>query len=536
MASNDDNPRRDRNRPEDNPFIAFRRFADSQVSSLLNTVFTLPATIANYNNAHQAREQCLFGKADRRQCDKLHDVEAEISELRHDSRELFRAGDVQAVLRKSEELMRLDRQADELRREIVSQAKNGQHLLGQSDADVVEKFANAKGQEWGWSWDWGFPRPFDHEPKSAEAMQEAEAAQQARQIALLSELESEMKSLVGEKTYNDAMSSLMQAFDVDSRAKQAWNRTTTEGVSNHTNQHVRESSAEPRVWTWSKSWQWPPPADSTQSDGNSYSPRVLEQDPELQKAGVQWRAAYEDLVRGERNDRPHCMRSDEPIFPEDRHRRGWFHNRRCGRREQVESSDEPSYEYSHDHEDQHDDPPTPKVDQKQTFPGFEFARPEREVSSDDSTHAPSNGQEQKPLLAQSPQKEAQEEDQSWSDAQRDAYTELDVYEQMAATKDASLPPSHTPDVIQGSSSILSTLTTTERSVAKDGSITTKTILKKRFADGREESSETVHTQHGQEARMESQDPWKPVQQIPSAPVEKAEKKSEEKKGGWFWSS
>jgi hypothetical protein len=103
MANNDDNSRRDRDRLEDNPFIAFRRFADSQVSSLLNTVFTLPATIANYNNVHQAREACLFKKADNTQCDELHRIEDEIAGLRHDGQELYRAGELQEVLRKSEE-------------------------------------------------------------------------------------------------------------------------------------------------------------------------------------------------------------------------------------------------------------------------------------------------------------------------------------------------------------------------------------------------------------------------------------------------
>jgi hypothetical protein len=122
MANNDDNSRRNRERPEDNPFIAFRRFADSQVSSLLNTVFTLPATIANYNNVHQAREACLFKKAGKAQCDKLQELEEEIASLRHEGKELYRVGDLQQVLRKSEELMQLDRHADELRKDIVAES------------------------------------------------------------------------------------------------------------------------------------------------------------------------------------------------------------------------------------------------------------------------------------------------------------------------------------------------------------------------------------------------------------------------------
>ncbi|KAL2354667.1 hypothetical protein BJ546DRAFT_38403 [Cryomyces antarcticus] len=46
-------------------------------------------------------------------------------------------------------------------------------------------------------------------------------------------------------------------------------------------------------------------------------------------------------------------------------------------------------------------------------------------------------------------------------------------------------------------SIISTLTSTERRMAPDGTVTTKVVLKRRFGDGREESSETVHTTQGQ---------------------------------------
>ncbi|TKA79903.1 hypothetical protein B0A49_01105 [Cryomyces minteri] len=46
-------------------------------------------------------------------------------------------------------------------------------------------------------------------------------------------------------------------------------------------------------------------------------------------------------------------------------------------------------------------------------------------------------------------------------------------------------------------SIVSTLTSTGRRIAPDGTVTTKVALKRRFGDGREESSETVHTTQGQ---------------------------------------
>lgn len=103
-------------------------------------------------------------------------------------------------------------------------------------------------------------------------------------------------------------------------------------------------------------------------------------------------------------------------------------------------------------------------------------------------------------------------------------TELDVYEQLLEKPKTTAPVAN----VDGTQpSILSTLTTTERSVAPDGSVTTKVVLKKRFADGREESSETVHTQRGHEMK-----PW----QASRAPqMEKAGEESK-KSSGWFWSS
>ncbi|KAF1848126.1 uncharacterized protein K460DRAFT_277296 [Cucurbitaria berberidis CBS 394.84] len=479
MANSDDNnPRRDPNRPEDNPFIAFRRFADSQVSSLLNTVFTLPATISNYNYAHQAREQCLFGKADERQCDKLHELEAEITELRHEGRELFRRGDIQAVLRNSEELMRSDRRADELRRDIVDTAASTQRgeIVGHNDRELVERVANEKGQEWGWSWDWGFPKPFDHDENASRAMTEEDAARQARQIELMLQLQSEVKKLVGESTYDDAM-------------------------------------AAPRVWSWSRSWQWPPPAEASRPNDSAYSPRVLEEDQEMKKSGVQWQKAYEDLLRAERNERPHCMRSDEPVFPQHRGRRSLFldldgrsgegkplsESKWVARRGLEEEEDEPSYEYAHDHEDQHDDPPSPKV--------------------------------QKVL-----EQDAQKPSQAWQSEERETQTEMDAYEQLLASKEQ---PSTSPAYLNSGtakSSILSTLTSTERTVAPDGSVTTKVVLKKRFADGREESSESVRTQHGQEDNALAKDSWKDMPNVQTPSIEKDISKKTERGRGWFWSS
>ena len=82
-------------------------------------------------------------------------------------------------------------------------------------------------------------------------------------------------------------------------------------------------------------------------------------------------------------------------------------------------------------------------------------------------------------------------------------------------------------------SILSTLTTTERTVLQDGTVHTKVVLKKRFADGREESTETAHTQNPLP---------KPQYQSPTALNDQAQGqvpwkgggKEKERGKGWFW--
>lgn len=69
--------------------------------------------------------------------------------------------------------------------------------------------------------------------------------------------------------------------------------------------------------------------------------------------------------------------------------------------------------------------------------------------------------------------------------------------------------------------VLSTLTTTERTTLPDGTVTTKVIVKKSFSDGRQESSETVSTT-----------------QSGLSPVSIAERDTDKRAKtptGWFWS-
>ncbi|KAK8186970.1 hypothetical protein HDK77DRAFT_275978 [Phyllosticta capitalensis] len=131
-----------------------------------------------------------------------------------------------------------------------------------------------------------------------------------------------------------------------------------------------------------------------------------------------------------------------------------------------------------------------------------------------------------------PPKSSAEHDQEYErflgNSSAEPKTELDAYEQFLGSSSSPSPPSPatkqqpaTPEKPSletvEASPILSTVTTTERTVLPDGTVTTKVVFRKRFADGREESSETLNTTRADAS---------------TAPEQPAEKKNG---GGWFWS-
>jgi hypothetical protein len=86
-------------------------------------------------------------------------------------------------------------------------------------------------------------------------------------------------------------------------------------------------------------------------------------------------------------------------------------------------------------------------------------------------------------------------------------------------------------------SIISTLTTVESRTLPDGSIETKRVLKKKFGDGREESSEVMETQSSRQADR-AHKPVREEQKVAVKVVPEPPSKSREDKtrsgGGWFW--
>ncbi|PNS21091.1 hypothetical protein CAC42_3429 [Sphaceloma murrayae] len=109
-------------------------------------------------------------------------------------------------------------------------------------------------------------------------------------------------------------------------------------------------------------------------------------------------------------------------------------------------------------------------------------------------------------------------------------TELDAYERFLGRangkEEERVEAPKKEELVQ--SKILSTLSTTERTTLPDGTVTTKVILKRRFADGREESTETVSTTHGSSERTGDR-----IDSHPAAERQDQDKNSDRKKG-WFW--
>jgi hypothetical protein len=481
MAGDRDNSRRDENVPETNPFIAFRRFADSQASSLLNMVLTLPATLADASTSQRAHHQCLFGQADPDKCRELFKADDKAEEIIREARESLHRGDVQSIEKKREELMRLHEQTDMLRKQIL-EGRELKHDFDSSDGnkkhtDLVQKVANQKGQEWAgdWDWDWGFPEPSDGASNQSE---KEEGKRRGR-------------------------------WDNSKRFT-----------------HRQESGTEdeePKVWSWS--FHWPPPGDTQRAHNfpsdrphalldefantivdevtrlmrprsfafwnDSYSPRALEDSEQMKWAGIPWRDAFEDLVRAEQGagliPEEHIGHNNrvpynqwvrkfwDPTFAsaDSRHSAGQYPKRVAWEGEENEDNEEPSYEYGHDHEDQHDEPPTPRN--------------------------PTRGA---------------------------PFTELDAYEELLGSSSKQIDSTNV-----SRPSLLSTLTTTERTISPDGTVTTKVVLRKRFADGREENSESVHTE-----RRQDSDGFTPSRNSSDDEQVETGAGANNKKTGWFWSN
>ena len=252
-----------------------------------------------------------------------------------------------------------------------------------------------------------------------------------------------------------------------------------------------------------------------------YSPVWLEQHPRLCDHGAKWRAAFQDLLAIQNGLElpPKCSQSTHESSSD--WVRGIVFSAICKREGNIEESSpvvgKTSENMKHD----------PGLLARFTGP----RQPEDDVDEDEDAD-----------------NDDLTEDDDDDDDDEDEVAELDMYDRIfgsqqssfngvawaAAQSFAHLRSESSPsDVKDGNPSILSTLTTTERTTLQDGSVNTKVVLKKRFSDGREESTETVHQQN---AFCQKQDAAPKTMKDESARETGKDKGSKESKSsGWFWS-
>lgn len=447
MSSSGDNEGPNRQPPEDNPFVAFRRFADKQVAHLLNIVLASPTS-----PRARAEQLCLFGDADFAKCErlfKLNQMQESALWLMEMNKPEYEESFYKEHQRKLESLqeesarlvMDICRDAD--RRNF----RDIRAIHGNDESEqLIETIGNRKGREVAGDWDWDFTEP---------------SRARARPTQLPGTIwERDMPKRLFERAFDELG---------DSFARIVAQMMQPCG-----------SNLSPQYW-----------------------PNALETDKHLSKADVSWRDAFEDLMRVE---------VGAPLIP--KHQLGesnrisytqWlqrFWNPNFGRASMDEgspmntgeypkkvplqmegSSDELSYEYSHDHEDQHDEAPS------------------SESNGEPANNSPS--------------------------------TELDAYEQLLG----SSSPNNNERTSSNSGSIsnpsvLSTLTTTERRYAQDGTMTETTRVTKRFSDGREETSETMRMQRGNEVETRENQYSSHGTAFTHEKRNKFSGASESK--GWFW--
>ncbi|KAF2204419.1 hypothetical protein GQ43DRAFT_437932 [Delitschia confertaspora ATCC 74209] len=498
MTPNDD--RRDQD-DTTNPFILFRHFADRQFSSVIASIANLAFNVDDLTPEHINKnfKECIESGNQPTTCSQIRALEETLAKVNAQGRESYARRDMAGIQKRFAEASDLleeigekrcrlregrngtlqsdnhmqDYQAEHMRKE---QLKRGlgtakQELMDLSPAGsgheetrgTVEQKGAEKGEQWASEWDWDLFRPWGKEG--------------------------------GDNTEGRAWSRsrwCRRGGNHDREAVQAFERRPA-SIADFAWSQIAQTLDEMAPFSDDFVDVFVRPVLPTQHPCSPYSPSALEADSRLQNAGISWRDAYEDLLRasqgkplledkvlGQSSSMPYqqwIRRLQQQPFPE-RPTTLEGYPKPVPWTDESSTSEEPDYEYGHDHEDQHDDPPPSKA-------------------------------------ADGPA------------------TEIEAYERFLGSTSASTSTS----MAQKSSSsdrpsVLSTLTTTERTVQPDGTVTTKVVLKKRFADGREESSETVQTQRGHED--DTKDVWREMREAQFGGSFGTDE-GKGKKSGWFWS-
>ena len=264
-----------------------------------------------------------------------------------------------------------------------------------------------------------------------------------------------------------------------------------------------------------------------------YSPARLEQSPALRERGIPWREAFEDLLAVQSGQDISTEASKQPSTSTS----DWLRDMICIAMRENGRDTEERHQASRS---------TSETVRRQ--PGFldrfadsrrfaDLRQPENDADEDDDDDG-----------------DFDEDDDD--DDDEEEITELDLYKrflgfgnstsepdpissilgQSASRSFAHLQHDSTPTETESKKpSILSTLTTTERTTLQDGTVHTKVVLKKKFSDGREESTETVHTQNPlPQGNAQSQQMAKSRERDDKKSERKQEGK-DKKSRGWFWS-
>lgn len=257
----------------------------------------------------------------------------------------------------------------------------------------------------------------------------------------------------------------------------------------------------------------------------------------LDPSEPRWRDAFEDLLRVENGQAllEQSTESDRSRQPSNEWLRGLVQRGSIGSNWRLTGPDDSRYglalERSQQHKDMNGDLRTEQ--QKDTEKENENTEPETELDLYDrflndiaSAHERySRAFADSPLmrLLEEERKRHNEEQEAPKEPHSEKTESKDWLEYTANGNRKLLDSQYTSDQSSAETNVVSTMTRTVRRTQPDGSISTKTIQTKRFADGREESNESV----------ELIPP--PTQQNTNQQVSSDEEKGEKNSsGGWFW--
>lgn len=415
MAPADEENKLQKAQDDANPFVAFRRFADDQMSTLMNGVFSISS---------------LFGSASASPRRSAEDYERWLQEARESS---------QGLAREAEEAGRI--------MDLYTKAhKEGQRA---TPGDIQARTSDDDGQPLRCPY-----RPAEEEATRLEDLNVCLLDDAARSRLLLAALSLYLPStLLNAPVHGEQLPSVPIAYLLHS----------------------------------------------------PYSPVQLEQQPRLCDHGPKWREAFEDLLvvqSGQNLPRKCSQRVPESSFDWVK---GMIISATCKREKDTEESSSTAGKTLE----------ALKQDSGLLSLFVRARQPEDDADGNEDL-----------------------DNDDLDDGGNAEITELDMYDRFfgsqrpsstgtarAATQSfANLQQeNHSSDTGNKLPSILSTLTTTERTTLQDGSVHTKVVLKKRFSDGREESTETVHHQN---AVRQTQD---------AETIGKDRETKEKNSSGWFWS-